>query len=241
MAKVVIFGTTEMAMLSHYYLTHDSPHEVVAFTVDRNFIKEEMLCGLPIVPFEDIEIIYPPDDYKMLIAIQFNRVNRTRAEKYSQAKGKGYGLISYISSKANTWPGLVAGDNCVIADGSVVNPFVEIGNNVTIAGSFIGHHSIIKDHCFLAAHAVVLGGTIIEPYCFIGANATIRHGAHIARECIIGAGVFINKNTRERSVYVGKPPELLLKQSNELAGWLTWHVNPHIQGRVPGPKEREKK
>jgi sugar O-acyltransferase (sialic acid O-acetyltransferase NeuD family) len=225
MAKVVIFGTTYAALMSHFYLTHDSPHEVVAFTVDRDFIKEEMLCELPVVPFEDIEAIYPPDEYKMRVALQFSRVNRTRAEKYAQAKEKGYELISYISSKAITWPGLVIGDNSFITEGTIVNPYVEIGSNVILTGSFIGHHSIIKDHCFIAGHAVVLGGTTVEPYCFIGANSTIRHGVTIARECIIGAGVSINNSTRERGVYVGRPAELLPKSSDALGSWLSWPVS----------------
>lgn len=43
MEKVVIFGATEMAAMSHFYLTHDSPYDVVAFTVDRDYIKEETL------------------------------------------------------------------------------------------------------------------------------------------------------------------------------------------------------
>ena len=89
MAKVVIFGATEAAVLMHFYLTHDSPHEVVAFTVDRDFIKEETLCGLPVVPFEDIESTYPSSDYKMFVAMFYGRVNRTRAEKYAAGKGKG--------------------------------------------------------------------------------------------------------------------------------------------------------
>ena len=225
MGKVVIFGLTKMAVLSHFFLTHDSPYEVVAFTVDRDYLKEETLCGLPVVPFEDIESIYPPSGYKMFVAIQFGRVNRTRAEKYGQAKAKGYQLINYVSSKATTWPGLVVGDNCLIAEGSVIQPFVDIGNNVIIAsGSIIGHHSVIKDHCFLASHAVVLGCVTIEPYCFLGANSTIMDVTTIARECIIGAGVLINKNTKERGVYVGRPPELLQKPSNELSRWLTWPV-----------------
>lgn len=224
--KVVIFGTTEMAMMSHFYFTHDSPYEVAAFTVDRAFLKEETLFGLPVVPFEDIESLYPAGQYKMFVAILFGRLNRTRAEKYFQAKAKGYDLVSYVSSKAITWPGLSVGDNCYISPGSIVDPFVEIGNDVFIAGSAVGHHCIIKDHCFLATHSVLLGGVTIEPYCFIGANSTIRHQVVIARECIIGAGATITKSTRERAVYAERPAELLPRPSNELGKWLTWPAWP---------------
>jgi sugar O-acyltransferase (sialic acid O-acetyltransferase NeuD family) len=194
----------------------------VAFTVTRDYLKEEVFDGLPVVPFEDIESIYPSDDYKMFVALFFGRLNKNRAEMYSRAKAKGYELITYISSKAITWPGLVIGDNSFIGEGSVINPFAEIGNNVIISGSFIGHDCKIKDHCFLASHAVVLGDATVGPYCFLGANSTIRHNIEIARECIIGAGVLINQNTKERGVYVGRRPELLAKPSDVLSQWLTW-------------------
>jgi len=39
MAKVVVFGVSQWAELAHFYLTHDSPHEVVAFTLDRDYIE----------------------------------------------------------------------------------------------------------------------------------------------------------------------------------------------------------
>jgi sugar O-acyltransferase (sialic acid O-acetyltransferase NeuD family) len=222
--KVVIFGATEMAKLMHFYLTHDSPNEVVAFTVTRDYLKEEVFDGLPVVPFEDIESIYPSDDCKMFVALFFGRLNKKRAEMYSRAKAKGYELISYISSKAVTWPGLVIGDNSFVGEGSVINPFAEIGNNVIIAGSFVGHNSKIKDHCFLASHAVVLGDTTVEPYCFLGANSTIRDGIVIGKECIIGAGATITKNTKERSVYIEKTADLLPETGNALNVCLTWPV-----------------
>jgi sugar O-acyltransferase (sialic acid O-acetyltransferase NeuD family) len=224
MAKVVIFGITDAGILCHFFLEHDSPHDVVAFTVDREYMQEESFRGLPLVPFEDVENIYPPSEYQMYIAMLFHKGNRTRAEKCFQAEAKGYDLISYVSSKAITWPGLVLGKNCFISEGSIINPFVEIGNNVTVAGGFVGHHSIVKDHCFLAAHSVILGCSVIEPYCFIGANSTITHCVHVARECIIGSGVSISRNTKEKGVYVGKPPELLPKPSDQLSQWLTWQV-----------------
>jgi sugar O-acyltransferase (sialic acid O-acetyltransferase NeuD family) len=225
MDKVIVFGNGQTASENYFYLSHDSIYKVAAFTVDRDYIKEDTFLGLPVVPFEDIESIYPPDEFKMSIFISYRKMNSLRAEKYGLAKEKGYQLIGYISSRANTWPGLVVGENSFIFENSVIGPFSKIGNNVVIAGSFIGHHCVIKDHCFVSPNAVVLGSTTIEPYCLIGANSTIRDGGiTIARECIIGAGVYIAKDTKERGVYLNRPAELVPKPSNELGTWLTWPV-----------------
>jgi sugar O-acyltransferase (sialic acid O-acetyltransferase NeuD family) len=227
MGKVIIFGNSLFAELYYDCLTHDSPYEVVAFTVDRDYITEDRLFGLPVVPFADIESLFPPSQYKMIISISFQRVNRLREEKYLQAKAKGYDLISYISSKATTWPGLVTGDNCTIGTNSSVEPFVKIGNNVTVTNSVVlGHHVVLKDHSFVAPGAVILGGVTVESHCLIGANATIKEGVTVARECIIGTGVSITKNTQERGVYFNRPPELFPKRSDELREWLSWPVDP---------------
>jgi carbonic anhydrase/acetyltransferase-like protein (isoleucine patch superfamily) len=71
----------------------------------------------------------------------------------------------------------------------------------------ISHHVVIKDHCYIAPGAVILGRVTVEPYCLIGANSTIKEGVTVARECIIGAGVAITKNTEERGVYRAPAPE----------------------------------
>ncbi len=217
MERVVVFGNGQNASMAYWDLSHDSPYEVAAFTVDREYMKEDTLFELPVVPFEDIESICPPSQYKMFLPISFRKVNRLRAERYYQAKAKGYHLISYISSEATTWAGLAVGDNCYIRANSLIQPFAEIGNDVTIGGaSLVSHHSVIKDHCYVGAHAVVSGNTIVEPYCFIGANATIRDGITIARECVIGAGALILEDTQERGVYKAMSAVLLPKPSNEL-------------------------
>jgi sugar O-acyltransferase (sialic acid O-acetyltransferase NeuD family) len=215
--KTVIFGTSAAAIQCHFELTHDSPHEVVAFTVDRSYLKEQELCGLPVVPFEDIESTFPPERFNMLVAIFASRVNKTRAEKYAQAKAKGYELISYISSRAITWPDLIIGDNCYISEGTICKSSLEIGNDVIImSGALFGHYSVIKDHCFIASHAVIQGAATVEPYCVIGANATILNGVTVARECVIGAGAVIHEDTREKGVYRVNPPSLLPLPSDRL-------------------------
>ena len=208
MEKVVIFGTSIMAEVVYYYLTKDSPYEVVAFTADKEFIAEKEFFKLPVIPFEDVENVYPPERFKMFIAVGYQKINKVRARKYAQAKEKGYALISYISSEAMVWDNVEIGDNCFIFENNVVQPCVKIGNDVIIwSGNHIGHHGTIGDHCYIASHVVISGLVKIEPYCFLGVNATIRDDITIARECIIGAGALILKDTKEREIYKGTATE----------------------------------
>jgi len=83
--KVVLYGNRQMATFAQAVLTHDSPYEVVAFTVDDALITETTLLGLPVVPFENVERLYPPEDHSAHIAVGFRRVNGVRAGKLHQA------------------------------------------------------------------------------------------------------------------------------------------------------------
>jgi len=207
--KVVIFGTEKMAQLAHFYLTEDSPYEVVAFAADEAFIDRRKIMNLPVVPFETIATTYPPDEFTMFVAIGYKGLNTVRAAKYKEARKKGYKLISYVSSKATQWDDTKVGDNCFILENQVIQPFVKIGNNVIIwSGNHFGHDVVIGEHCWISSHIVVSGGVRIEPYCFIGVNATIRDDVTIGRECIIGAGALILRSTKEKEVYIERQTEL---------------------------------
>lgn len=202
MARVVVFGVGQWADLAHFYLTHDSPHEVAAFTVDRNYLPDGDHRGLPIVAFEDVEEQYPPGEFEMFVPISFKRMNHLRAEKFGAAKEKGYGLVSYISSKATTWPGFTCGENCFIFEDNTVQPFVEIGDDVVMwSGNHIGHHTTIKDHVMVTSHVVISGACTIEPYCFLGVNSTVRDETIVARETLVGAGSLVLRDTKEFEIY----------------------------------------
>ena len=202
MAKVVVFGVGQWADLAHFYLTHDSPHEVAAFTVDRDYLQGEEHRGLPVVAFEEVKEQYPPDGYEMFVPISFKRMNHLRAEKFGAAKEKGYGFVSYVSSEATTWPGFECGENCFIFEDNTVQPFVEIGDNVVMwSGNHIGHHTVIKDHVMVTSHVVISGACTIEPYCFFGVNSTVRDETVVARETLVGAGAVILRDTKEFEIY----------------------------------------
>ncbi len=217
MAKLVVFGAGDIAKIAHYYFTRDTEHEVVAFTVDHAYRQQEAFLDLPLVDFEAISRLYPPNDYRMFIAMSYARMNKVRAEKYQCAKAAGYQLVSYLSSKCTWLTDHPLGENCFILEDNTVQPFVQIGNNVTLwSGNHIGHDSVIEDHCFIASHVVVSGRVHIGPYCFIGVNATLRNAITIAPETLIGAGAIIMKNTVEKGVYIPRRAELFSRKSDEV-------------------------
>ena len=217
MAKLIIFGAGDIARLAHYYFSRDTEHEVVAFTVDQAYRKEETFLDLPLVDFETITLSNSPSACKMFIALSYARMNKLRAEKYFRAKALGYELVSYVSSRCSFLTDIPVGDNCFILEDNTIQPFVKIGNNVTLwSGNHIGHDSIIEDHCFLASHIVVSGHVHIHPYCFIGVNATIRNGITIARETLIGAGTVIMNNTIGKGVYLPTRAKLSRKKSDHV-------------------------
>lgn len=202
MAKVVVFGTGQWADLAHFYLTHDSPHEVAAFTLDREYLQEAEHRGLPVVAFDEVEERYPPDTYEMFIPISFKRMNHLWAEKFGAAKDMGYRLVSYVSSKATTWPGFTCGENCFVFEDNTIQPFVEIGDDVVIwSGNHIGHHTVIKDHVMVTSHVVISGACTVEPFCFFGVNSTVRDETVVARETLVGAGAVILRDTKEFEIY----------------------------------------
>jgi len=203
MSKVVIFGIGKIADEAYLYLTNDSAHDVVAFTVDRNFIDKDEMFGKPIVAFDEVEDLYPVEYNTMFVALGYQQLNKLRETKYNQAKEKGYKLISYVSSKAGNFGDIEIGDNCFILDNSTLQPCSKVGNNVVIwSNNIIGHHSVIEDHCYIAGHVSVAGHTTIGKHSFIGVNASIGHEIKIGKKNLVGAGSIITKSTEDESVFI---------------------------------------
>ena len=125
--------------------------------------------------------------------------------------------MSYVSSRCSYLSQHPPGDNCFILEDNTVQPFVTIGNDVTLwSGNHIGHDSSIGDHCFISSHVVVSGHVSVGPSCFIGVNATLRNSIAIAERTLIGAGAVIMKNTTPGSVYPGPRAERMSKTSDQL-------------------------
>jgi len=206
--RLVIFGSGDIAQLAYYYFSTDSQYEVVAFSVDAAYITTTTFCDLPVVSFEEVLQQYPPEEHDFFVALSYSKLNEVRKQKYLAVKALGYKLASFVSSKATVLNNEQIGENCFIFEDNTIQPFVIIGNNVTLwSGNHIGHHSKIKDHCFIASHVVVSGGVEIGEQCFIGVNATLRDHIKIGEKCIIGAGTLLLSDAEPEGLYIGPATE----------------------------------
>ena len=207
MKRVIIYGLRDFASLAHFYLTEDSPHDVVAFTVSADHLPvDRVFEGKPVVPFEEIESLYPPDQFHLFAPLSPRNMNRFRESVHRDGKQRGYRFISYVSSRATVYSNTPIGENCLILEDNTIQPFTRIGDDVILwSGNHIGHHSTICDHVTFTSHVVLSGHCVVGPYCFLGVNATIRDGIRLGEGTLAGMGSCIGRDTEPWSVYQGNP------------------------------------
>lgn len=200
--KLIIGGDSAFAEIAYEYFTHDSDYEVVAFTVEREFLKRDSLFGLPIVPFETLEQDFDPAAHSVYAAQVYTQLNRLRTRMSKAAKAKGFALASYVSSRAFLWRNVQMGEHCFIFEDNTVQPFVRIGDNVVLwSGNHIGHHSVIGDNCFISSHVVISGFVNVGDNCFLGVNSTIANNVSIGRDCWLGPSTTIAKDAPEATLF----------------------------------------
>lgn len=215
-SKVIIFGTKDTAQLANYYLQTDSEHEVVAFTVHDKYKNSNKFENLPLVSYENLVNIYPPDEFKLFAPMTGIKMNQIRKNVYEEGKSLGYSFISYISSHATNLCQSI-GENCFILEDNTLQPYTTIGNNVVLwSGNHIGHHGRIDDHAFFTSHCVMSGHCHIKECSWLGVNCTLRDGITLGESTLIAMGSLVTKNTDKDGFYMGVPAKKQDKKSFEV-------------------------
>jgi sugar O-acyltransferase (sialic acid O-acetyltransferase NeuD family) len=205
-ARIVIIGTGEQAAIAYEHFTNDSPHEVVAFSADPDFVKSDVFEGLPVIPLDRLAVTFPPTEYQAFVAVSPTQLNRLRRRLYDQVKASGYTCASYLSSRAFVWHNVEIGENTFIFEDNVLQHRVRVGDNVILwRGNHVGHQTVIEDDCFVSSHVVISGFCRIGRWSFLGVNSAINDQLVVAEDCIIGAGAVVVRNTEPRQIYVGNP------------------------------------
>lgn len=200
---VIIFGDRETAEIARFYFEKDTQIKPIAFCVDHEYCSSSLKDGLPIISSDDVTRVFPPNGEHLFFVPVYD--NFLRKKKMDWAKGLGYGLASYISSKASVFS-FDIGENCLVLENNVIQPFVSMGDGCLLwSGNHIGHHSSIGDHVFVSSHVVISGRCKVGDYCWLGVNSSVRDGINLARGSFVGMNTCIIKDTREFVKYFGVP------------------------------------
>jgi sugar O-acyltransferase (sialic acid O-acetyltransferase NeuD family) len=157
----------------------------------------------------------------MFVALGFQQMNALRAEKYLDAKGKGYRFISYVHSRRSWSEPVAIGENCFILDNQIFNLDVSIGNNVTIwSGNHVGDRSAVGDHVWISSHVTLSGDVTIGDYCFLGVNSCVSNNVTLGARTFVGANALIAKDTEEGSVFVAPAAKQIAMRSDKFLSML---------------------
>lgn len=218
MKKLIIFGNTEVARLASYYFDRDSEYEIECFAVDREFLKEEELCGYPVVEFETVQDAFPPGEYDMFVAVGPNKMNAIREEKIREAIEKGYELASYQSPSAICHSDY--GYNTLIADYAVINPFTKIGNgNCFWEFTLVANDSEVGDFCYFSPRSVLASYSKVENNAVLGSGSIVKSRVRIGYKTLLGAGCFLSKDSEDYAVYGRRSEPSLGNVSDKVKSW----------------------
>lgn len=208
MKKIIIFGTGEIASMAKFYF-EDNNFNIAAFTVDDDFIREDMKENVPVKPFSEILKNFDREHYSAHVALSYTNQNKLREQKYLELKKNGFELESFISKKSNIDKNSKIGENCFILENQTIQHNVEIGNNVVIwSSNHIGHGSKIDDHTYISSHVVISGHCKIGKRCFFGVNSSVADFINIDNDCFIGMSSSIGKNLKKGSIAINKSTDI---------------------------------
>lgn len=208
--KIIIYGSGETAEIVADYFQQDSIYEVVAFTVDRDYLTAGEINDIPVIPFDEVLQKFPPATHEMFAAASFTKLNRVRTMMYQKGKALGYRFASYVSPNAFVWHNVTIGENTFIFEENVLQYKVSIGNNVILwSGNHIGHQTVVEDNCFISSHVVISGFCRIGTNSFLGVNSSFNDGIQFGKDGVTGNGTVVVKNTEPGSVYVGNPAKMI--------------------------------
>jgi acetyltransferase-like isoleucine patch superfamily enzyme len=200
--KLLIYGNGPKAKLLYAYAKRSM--DVCGFTVDDHCILpgESLFCGLPLVPFSEVEQIFPPDSCEMIVAIGYEQMNGLRQQKIAEAAAKGYPFTSFVHETLIRHEEMLIGDNCIILDHVSIHPGTRIEH-----GSFIDSNVNIGQNCHIKAMNWISAGvsvgqdTVLGTNCFVGANASIEAGIEVSERTYIAANLALGWNTEPDDVF----------------------------------------
>jgi sugar O-acyltransferase (sialic acid O-acetyltransferase NeuD family) len=203
---LIIFGIGKISQAVSYYFNRDSEYKIAAYIVDDIFATNIEFMGVPVVKLSDIKERFKPETHTVFVAVGYQGMNSLRANKYNYFKEQNYSFASYRSP--NVFGEYTIGENSIIMDGAIIQPYASFGNNVFIwGGAMVGHHAMIQDDCWLTGGCLIGGSVNLGRGTFIGMGAIVGQEVKTGIECMLGAGSLTIRSIGDKVVVVKEQTE----------------------------------
>jgi sugar O-acyltransferase (sialic acid O-acetyltransferase NeuD family) len=208
MKKILLAGNAITAEILFAYLRRDARYEVKGFTVDDEFVGEGGLGDYRTVGLSEAISAFSPDTHRVIMAMGYNDLNRSRETMFGRLRVLGYGIETYIHPDARVYTDQPLGEGSVVLPGAVIEPHARVGANTMIWSNVtLAHHSSVDDHCWLAAGTVVSGQAEVLRNTFLGVNSTVVNAVTVGEFNIVGANALISRDTKPLSVHLARSAE----------------------------------
>lgn len=209
MKKIIIYGAGPYGKIFFSDVQRYGAIDVVGFTVDKIYLKEKNIEGLSVIPFEDVEKMYPPDQYDMIVVCGYSKM-RNRKKMYDKAKAKGYKLRNYISPGAYLENKIEMGDNNIILSGSDVGYDGKMGsNNIINQNVYLAHEFVMGSHNILSYGCIIGGYSRIKDLSFFGFAATASGYKSFGKECLVGMRSVVTRDVEDYATVYGAPAKVV--------------------------------
>lgn len=196
----IIYGTGKFSevLLDEININDE---EVSAFTLEDNLINSDYHLDKPLIPFSEVEKMYNPLEFELIVAILYQEKNKLREKYFLKGLKKGYSMNGFVSKQAKVSKKATIGKNNIVLSGNLIQTGVQIGdNNIFWNTNHIGHHSAIGNNCFFSSHVVLSGNCKVGNNAFFGVNSTIIDNLVIEDFSLIGAGATVKTSIKKNEV-----------------------------------------
>jgi len=171
------------------------------------------------LPFEIIDECLEMENYEVVLALGYSRMNNIRKLKYEECKKRGFSIATFCSNKAFIYTKSI-GEGCIIMPSAYIGPSVKMGVcNVVKVKNSLPHHNTVGNFNWFSGGCTFGGGTKIGNNCFFGLCSTIRNSINVADYTFSAANAYLYKNTIEGKAYIGMPAKIIDgKTSMEIIG-----------------------
>lgn len=213
---IVIWGISELSQIISKYMQSDDRYEVVAYTLDDYYVKQESFLSKPLIPFSKLAEVLGRTAFEILVTVGYGRMNDVRRDIIKRLLAGGYAVAEYIHPTSLVYSSRLGIGNIILENCSV-GAFTELGDgNIIYPSTTISHHSKIGSFNFFSVECAVAGHVIVGDNCFFGVNCTVKNELKIANHTLVGAATYIAHDTDEYGVYVPERTVKLNKSSMDM-------------------------